>query len=535
MQRLDVIGNHLRASAAAEDAGLSASPTLASDDTSLGAHVADLYHTLAGPTPFSAKKNGGMLVAQVLKAHGVKFVFTLSGGHISPILTCSEELGIRVIDVRHEVNSVFAADAVARLTGVPGVAAVTAGPGVTNTITALKNAAMAESPLVLFGGAAATLSKGRGALQDVEQMGLVKSVCKFSVTVTAVRDIVPAVRRAFREAMSGTPGPCFVELPLDVLYPITEAMGGMGLCERMYKKNVTDKDRARVILPVEYKSVDEYLGSLAPLESVFLQRTDKGQGAVVDAYMKFKVGSLFGSAWAATEFGPLPVSVPQPAASDVAAAAALLRQAQRPVILIGSQATVGGPAAVQRLARAVNTLGVPVFLGGMARGLLGDKSALHVRQNRGQALKKADVIILAGAVCDFRLGYGRELPGPAQCKIVSVNRSRAGGSMNAGTFWNPHILSESCPELFVSAVAKDVGNTQAARFVAWNQQLKEAERKKDASNLKKASEPALGRVPKWDKGPTKPDASSAAPRLINPLMLYSVLEDLLPSNAILVA
>ena len=81
----------------------------------------------------------------------MKYIFTLSGGHISPILCAAEKIGIRVVDVRHEVNAVFAADAVARLSGTVGVAAVTAGPGLTNTITAIKNAQMAESPVLLLG------------------------------------------------------------------------------------------------------------------------------------------------------------------------------------------------------------------------------------------------------------------------------------------------------------------------------------------------------------------------------------------------
>lgn len=86
-------------------------------------------------------------------------MFTLCGGHISPILVACEKIGIRIIDTRHEVNAVFAADAVARLSGVVGVVAVTAGPGLTNTVTAVKNAQMAESPVLLIGGAAATLLK----------------------------------------------------------------------------------------------------------------------------------------------------------------------------------------------------------------------------------------------------------------------------------------------------------------------------------------------------------------------------------------
>lgn len=117
-----------------------------------------------------SSQHGGELVAKVLKSHGVKHVFTLSGGHIAPILTASEKIGIRIVDTRHEVTTVFAADATARLSGVPGVAVVTAGPGVTNTVTAVKNAQMAESPLILLGGAAASLLKGRGALQDIDQL-----------------------------------------------------------------------------------------------------------------------------------------------------------------------------------------------------------------------------------------------------------------------------------------------------------------------------------------------------------------------------
>jgi len=120
-------------------------------------------------TDSSIVRHGGDLVAEALVREGVKFLFTLVGGHVSPVLTSARERGIRVVDVRHEVNTVFAADAVARVAGGVGVACVTAGPGLTNTITSLKNAQMANSPLILLGGATATLLKGRGALQDIDQ------------------------------------------------------------------------------------------------------------------------------------------------------------------------------------------------------------------------------------------------------------------------------------------------------------------------------------------------------------------------------
>lgn len=117
-------------------------------------------------------------MAQALKSHDVKEVFTLCGGHITPIIVACASLGIRIVDTRHEVTAVYAADAVSRLRQSIGVAAVTSGvyytndimllffqPGVTNTITAIKNAQMAESPLLLIGGAAPTLMQNRGALQ----------------------------------------------------------------------------------------------------------------------------------------------------------------------------------------------------------------------------------------------------------------------------------------------------------------------------------------------------------------------------------
>src|SRR5688572_18739302 len=94
-------------------------------------------------------QHGGDLIADVLARHGATHLFTLCGGHISPILTGAQARGLRVIDVRDEANAVFAADAVARMTGAIGVAAVTAGPGVTNTVTAVKNAEMAQSPVIV--------------------------------------------------------------------------------------------------------------------------------------------------------------------------------------------------------------------------------------------------------------------------------------------------------------------------------------------------------------------------------------------------
>lgn len=123
--------------------------------------------------PVASDRNGGALLAEGVAALGVRTLFTLCGGHISPILVGAQRAGLEVVDVRDEAAAVFAADAAARLSGTVGVTAVTAGPGVTNALTALQNAYLAQSPLILIGGAAPTVLRGRGALQDIDQLRVV--------------------------------------------------------------------------------------------------------------------------------------------------------------------------------------------------------------------------------------------------------------------------------------------------------------------------------------------------------------------------
>ena len=163
--------------------------------------------------------HGGNLVASVLHRHNVKWIFTLCGGHISPILTACNEIGIQVISVRHEVTAVFAADAISRMSGNIGVAVVTAGPGLTNTITAIKNAQQAQVPVLILGGATATVLKGRGSLQDMDHISLVRSVTKLAKSVKKVGDIRSILEKIIYAAMSGVPGPVYLELPVDLLYP----------------------------------------------------------------------------------------------------------------------------------------------------------------------------------------------------------------------------------------------------------------------------------------------------------------------------
>jgi len=162
--------------------------------------------------------HGGELVGRVLAAQGVNTLYTLCGGHIAPIYEGCLNNDIRVIDFRHEQAAAHAADAHARLTRNIGVAAVTAGPGVTDAVTAVANAYQARSPLVLLGGAAPLSTKGMGALQEMPQTDMFKTFTKASFTITSTADIPRRMHDAFQTALSGRPGPVFIELPFDVLF-----------------------------------------------------------------------------------------------------------------------------------------------------------------------------------------------------------------------------------------------------------------------------------------------------------------------------
>lgn len=418
----------------------------------------------------NSNRHGGELVGEVLKAHGVKYVFTLCGGHISPILVSCQNLGIRVVDTRHEVTAVFAADAVARLSGVVGVAAVTAGPGLTNTVTAVKNAQMAESPVLLLGGAAATLLKGRGALQDIDQMSLFKSLCKYCATVTRVADIVPILQKAIQIAQSGTPGPVFVEFPIDTLYPYPTVKKESGLKEEV---------------------------------SGFSQR-------LVNWYISNHLHGLFTGAWDPQPKDPLSVDIPMPIKSQVDECVRLVSKSTRPVIILGSQSTLP-PVPADKLRKALEKLGIPCFLGGMARGLLGRNSNLHIRQRRRDALKEADLVILAGTVCDFRLSYGRVLN--RKSKIIAVNRSKSQLFKNSDMFWKPSVAVQGDPATLMIELSKGLKGYICP--TDWLEKLKERDIDKEKANSLKSQE--------------------SLKQQLNPLKLLFNLEHIMSNDSIIVA
>ena len=339
-------------------------------------------------TTAGSPANGGDRVAAVLEAHGVPALFTLCGGHISPILVAAKARGIPIVDTRHEATAVFAADAVARLTGTPGVVAVTAGPGLTNTITALKNAQLAHSPLVLIGGAAPTALQGRGALQDIDQRPLVAPHVKRVKQVRSVADLGPAMVEAFAVAREGIPGPVFVECPVDLLY-----------------------DEA---------SIRQWYAEAAGKGSSLPDR-------LLRWYLRRHADRLFAQRSAAFDPRPREGSVPTASGAIVGRAAAALARAAQPLLVIGSQALArAGDAA--RLAAAVTQLGVPVYLSGMARGLLGRAHPLQLRHARREALRAADCVMLAGVPCDFRLDYGRHIRRSAA--LIAANRGAREARLN---------------------------------------------------------------------------------------------------------
>jgi len=409
--------------------------------------------------------HGGDHIAEVLKVQEVRFIFTLCGGHISPILVGCKQRGIRVIDVRHEATAVFAADAVSRLTGMPGVAAVTAGPGATNTITAVKNAQMAQSALVLLGGATATALKGRGALQDIDQMALFKPHVKWARSAKRVRELVPLLEEAFQVAQSGVPGPVFLECPVDLLYDEALVREWYGL--KTGGKCVAEK--------------------------------------LIKLYLNRHANDLFKGAEPLTLSVSAKPDVPRPAASLVRKVADKLVRAEKPLLLVGSQALIQAEQ-VEELAKAVQRLGIPVYFFGMARGLLGKGHALQMRHKRRQALKEADLVVLAGVPCDFRLDYGRHIR--RKSCLIAANRSNTEMRKNR----RPNLAIRSDAAVFVIELAK--ASEQDHKRPEWQQTL----RSRDEARVEEIRNQA-----------------GEATKLVNPMHLCSKLEQSLPQESILVA
>jgi acetolactate synthase-1/2/3 large subunit len=277
----------------------------------------------------ATRLHGGRLAARRLKARGVRTLFTLTGGHLFPVYDGCKQEGIAVVDVRHESSAAFAAEGWAKVTREPGVCALTAGPGVTNGISAMTSALQNRSPMLVLGGRAPAWRWGQGSLQEIDHLPFVRPVTKFAATAGSTAEIPALVDDALDAAQRPHSGPAFVDLPMDYVFSEGEA--------------------PEAPEPAPHR--------LTEVEGAALER-----------------------------------------------AAALLRDAERPVVMAGNG--LDGARGEHALRELAERVGVPVFLNGLARGCLPADHDLFFARARSTALKGADVALVIGVPMDFRLGFG---------------------------------------------------------------------------------------------------------------------------------
>jgi acetolactate synthase I/II/III large subunit len=282
-------------------------------------------------TETGTQLHGGRLIARALRAQGVSKLFTLSGGHLFSIYDGCRAEGIDIVDVRHEQTAAFAAEGWAKVTRELGVCALTAGPGVTNGMSAIASASENQSPVLVLGGRAPALRWGQGSLQEMDHVPFVAPLTKFAATPDSTTEIPELVDRAMRIAVTPHSGPVFLDFGLDHVF------------------------------------------SEAPAPP-------------------------------AADPLPQPSSGPAAEATAIERAAALLRDADRPVIMAGTGLYWGrGEDSLRGLAEAHR---IPVFLNGLGRGCLPADHELFFSRARADALKGADVALVIGVPLDFRLGFG---------------------------------------------------------------------------------------------------------------------------------
>jgi acetolactate synthase-1/2/3 large subunit len=288
--------------------------------------------------------HGGRLVARALRAQGVSKLFTLSGGHLFSIYDGCRAESIDIVDVRHEQAAAFAAEGWAKVTRSLGVCALTAGPGVTNGMSAIASSRENHSPVLVLGGRAPAFRWGQGSLQEMDHLPFVAPLTKFAATAGATAEIPGLIDQAMRAAIEPHSGPAFLDFPLDHVFMEADP----------------------------------------PPLSPPLPEPWRGAGA---------------------------------ATAELDRAAALLRDARRPVIMAGTGLYWGrGEPQLQALAEQLR---VPVFLNGLGRGCLPADHELFFSRARSAGLGEADVALVIGVPLDFRLGFGAAFA--TECKIVAID------------------------------------------------------------------------------------------------------------------
>ncbi len=294
-------------------------------------------------TKTDTRLHGGRLIARALRAQGVTKLFTLSGGHLFSIYDGCRAEGIDLIDTRHEQSAAFAAEGWAKVTRSLGVAAVTAGPGVTNAISAIASSRENHSPVLVLGGRAPAMRWGQGSLQELDHVPFIAPLAKFAATPSDTAEIPELLQRAIRVALTPHTGPTFLDFPLDYVFMEADA-------------------------PPTEPPTDLIAG-------------------------------------------------PAPEQAQLDRAAAILRDAERPVIMAGTGLYWGrGELQLQALAEA---LGAPVFLNGLGRGCLAADHELFFARARSAGLGQADVALVIGVPLDFRLGFGAAFA--PECKVIAID------------------------------------------------------------------------------------------------------------------
>lgn len=302
-------------------------------------------------TQESQPAHGGARAVAAARRHGVQTMFTLSGGHVFPLYdgAVTADPPMPIVDVRHEQTAVFAAEATARLTRSPGLAVLTAGPGVTNGVSAVTTAHFNGSPLVVLAGRAPDGRWGAGSLQELDHPPLLAPVTKRAWTVHEPSRVGAAVDEAFAIASARHRGPVFLDASLEALF------GPAG-------------------------------------------QPDAGQP---DAGQQSRGGQSPGGQHSGRQYDT-PGGRLDPGA--VTGISRLLASAQRPVLVLGSDVWLDG--AEHEARAAAELLQLPVISNGQARGILPAGHPLLVTRARSVALGEADLVVVAGTPLDFRLGYG---------------------------------------------------------------------------------------------------------------------------------
>lgn len=370
--------------------------------------------------------HGGVHAIAAAHRHGATAMFTLSGGHVFPIYDAAvhAQPPVRIVDVRHEQTAVFAAEATARLTRRAGLAVVTAGPGVTNTVSAVTTAHFNGAPVVVLAGRAPDSRWGAGSLQEIDHPPLLAPVTKAAWTEHEAGRVAASVDRAFALATTPHRGPVFLDMSLEALFG--EAEAGMPTGPRPDSPTAGDA------------------------------RTAPGTGS------------------------PNADGAPQERA-DLARVADLLDAAQRPVLVLGSDVWLAGADNAAR--QAAEHLRLPVIVGGQGRGVLPRGHNLLVTRARSLAFREADLVIVVGAPLDFRLGHGSFGPADSRAQVVHLMDTPvqiAAHCALAGSAAGD--LHAMLTDLAATAGAGISRSTAAAR-AAWLDRLRAAARAAVAADL----------------------------------------------------